>query len=433
MRLSVARRRGDFASVLDQVQPLLALAEPRRPDELERGNDLRAIVLMHLGVVELWAPGGRDDAERHLEQARALARRTGRPWIEVSSLGYAALAAARHAFALARRRADEAIAVAEAHGLGSHPVLGPALAVLGGLAAWQGRLDEAEGWLGRAGGIAQPDGELMVALLLALARGTLRLGQGRPGPALAALREAEQLHARLVTPHPLALQVRQLLVQTLVRLGASAEAREALVQAPEAERGSGEGRVALAWLRLAEAGPGAAVDVLAPVLDGSARALGDFTVVQARLLDAVARDRLGDGRAAQAALERALDLAEPNALVWPFLVTPVRELLDRHPRHGTAHAALLADVLDALAGSSPHARGGDGVDPAEELSQGELRVLRYLPTNLGVPEIAAELYLSTNTVKTHMRHIYAKLGVHRRTEAVERARGLGLLGPSARR
>ncbi len=49
------------------------------------------------------------------------------------------------------------------------------------------------------------------------------------------------------------------------------------------------------------------------------------------------------------------------------------------------------------------------------------------------PEIGAELYVSLNTVKTHMRHIYAKLGVHRRTDAVDRARELGLVGPSARR
>jgi LuxR family transcriptional regulator, maltose regulon positive regulatory protein len=59
-------------------------------------------------------------------------------------------------------------------------------------------------------------------------------------------------------------------------------------------------------------------------------------------------------------------------------------------------------------------------------------VLRYLPTNLTAPEIAGELYVSPNTVKVHMRSVYAKLGAHRRAEAVARARGLGLLAPSAR-
>jgi LuxR family maltose regulon positive regulatory protein len=59
-------------------------------------------------------------------------------------------------------------------------------------------------------------------------------------------------------------------------------------------------------------------------------------------------------------------------------------------------------------------------------------VLRYLPTNLCTREIAAELYLSTNTVKTHQRHLYQKLGASSRTEAVEQARALGLLAPPHR-
>ena len=59
-------------------------------------------------------------------------------------------------------------------------------------------------------------------------------------------------------------------------------------------------------------------------------------------------------------------------------------------------------------------------------------MLRYLPTKLSTAEIADQLYLSVNTVKTHMRHVYDKLGAHRRHEAVERARALGLLAPSPR-
>jgi LuxR family maltose regulon positive regulatory protein len=59
-------------------------------------------------------------------------------------------------------------------------------------------------------------------------------------------------------------------------------------------------------------------------------------------------------------------------------------------------------------------------------------VLRYLPTNLSAAEIAVELSLSVNTIRTHMRHLFAKLGAHRRTDAVARARALGLLAPSPR-
>ena len=68
--------------------------------------------------------------------------------------------------------------------------------------------------------------------------------------------------------------------------------------------------------------------------------------------------------------------------------------------------------------------------PLEPPSDSELRVLRYLPTNLSVREIARELYVSHNTVKTHISHVYAKLGTHTRAEIVARARALGLLAPS---
>ena len=95
--------------------------------------------------------------------------------------------------------------------------------------------------------------------------------------------------------------------------------------------------------------------------------------------------------------------ATPRALAWPF-----------------------------RAGSSA-APPGQPRSPREPLSRAETRVLRYLPTNLTVPEIAGQLYLSANTVRTHMRHLYDKLGAHRRHEAVDRARTLGLLAPSARR
>ena len=74
--------------------------------------------------------------------------------------------------------------------------------------------------------------------------------------------------------------------------------------------------------------------------------------------------------------------------------------------------------------------GHQGVAPrglTEELSPGELRVLRYLPTNLSRPQIATELSVSVNTVSTHIRSIYAKLGADDRSAAVHRARELRLL------
>ena len=189
-------------------------------------------------------------------------------------------------------------------------------------------------------------------------------------------------------------------------------------------------RIGLAALRLAQDDPPAAAAALAPVLDGSAPVPWPGWLAQALLLEAIARDALGDPAAAGRALERALDLAEPDGALYWFLLHPASGLLERHARHGTAHAALIADILSLLAGRTLASPPAGPPPPLEALSGSELRVLRYLPTNLTVPEIARELYVSRNTVKAHTRSLYTKLGTHTRAEAVARARALGLLAPS---
>jgi LuxR family maltose regulon positive regulatory protein len=108
-------------------------------------------------------------------------------------------------------------------------------------------------------------------------------------------------------------------------------------------------------------------------------------------------------------------------------MTEAAELLDAVPRHETAHGALLADIVDLLRGEPVPSIDRARLPESEELSPSELRVLRYLPTNLTRPEIARELYISINTVNTHIRSIYSKLGTRDRSSAVSRARKLRLL------
>jgi LuxR family transcriptional regulator, maltose regulon positive regulatory protein len=108
-------------------------------------------------------------------------------------------------------------------------------------------------------------------------------------------------------------------------------------------------------------------------------------------------------------------------------MTGAADLLDALPRHETAHGALLADIADVLRGEPAPSAEGELLSPTEELSPSELRVLRYLPTNLTRPEIARDLYVSINTVNTHIRSIYSKLGARDRSSAVRLARQLRLL------
>jgi LuxR family maltose regulon positive regulatory protein len=233
--------------------------------------------------------------------------------------------------------------------------------------------------------------------------------------------------------------VQALRLQAMVRLGETERAERALAELDEQERERGQIRITTAVLRLAQDHPRAAINALGPVLDGSAPVTRSTWLAQAFMLQATARNALGDPAAAGRALERALDLAEPDSTLSAFLIHPVPALLERYARHSTRHAALISEILDLL--PRPQDRGGlEGSPPrpvepsrlTEPLSQGEIRVLRYMPTNLSTPEIARELSLSVHTVRTHVRHLFAKLGVHGRSEAVARARALALLAPSGR-
>src|ERR1022692_2566628 len=96
----------------------------------------------------------------------------------------------------------------------------------------------------------------------------------------------------------------------------------------------------------------AALAAVQDVRNGIAPAIGYVTVVEANLLAALAHRELGDQPAATAATERALALAEPDRLILPFAMTGTLELLEAMPRHETAHAALLTDILDVMHGSS---------------------------------------------------------------------------------
>ena len=247
----------------------------------------------------------------------------------------------------------------------------------------------------------------------------------------APLRGAERLAGRQAAPYLLVWRTTALLLHTLVRLGDTERAEQALAGLGERDRDRGEIRIAIAALRLAQDDPDAASAALAPVLDESAPVTRPTWLVHAFMLEAIARDALGDPAAGRS-VERALDLAEPDGALAVFLLYPAPGLLERQARQRTAHAALIAQILYLLAGNRPAPPPAGPRPPREPLSKSEIRVLRYLPTHLSAPEIAGELSVSTSTVKTHLRNLYTKLGAHSRAEAVESARVLGLLAPSAR-
>ena len=393
---------------------------------------------MNLGIVETWS-GRFDDAERHLSEGAALAQTIGRPYLEVACRAHLGFPSKLVSLKTARERGLRAVALADRHGWDDRPILAPALGTVAGVTIWMGEFDAGERWLRRAWEVAEPHIDPAAAVLLHMVTGMLHAGRGQHQSALEEFTAGAQAHSLLTGVHALALPITGWLAATQARLGRPDEAR-ATVTGFSAEREREGGAVAQelvpldaiynarAVICLAEGDPAAALDVLrvlrdvTPPIDFPA-----FAFVEAHLLAGIAHLDLGDRNAAAAAAEAALAAAEPDRLIFPFAMTDAAELLDALPGHETAHGALLADIVDLLRGEPVPSMDREFLSQPEELSPGELRVLRFLPTNLTRPEIARELYVSVHTVNTHIRRIYSKLGARDRSSAVQRARELRLL------
>jgi LuxR family transcriptional regulator, maltose regulon positive regulatory protein len=441
IRLLDARQRGSSEAVAKEAQRLQAAAETPEEAQPHLGEDLRALALISLGSAEIWAARF-EEAHRHLEQGVALARRVARPFLECTGLADLAVAEIaghpartaeiRPPSARPAERARQAIELATRHGWTGEPAFGVACRTLAATLAWQGRPQEAEPWILHGERTVTVEAEPAAAAAVCYSRGILELARGRDREALAAFEAAERVAGRLDVPTLVVERARAMQMFILVRLGDIERAGQILAGLDERARDRGDVRVETAGLLLAQDDPSAAVAALAPVLDGSAPLVALSRLIRAFLLEAVARDALGDQDAAGRALERALDLAEPDGWMLPFLLCPAPGLLERQARRRTAHGALIVEILGLLAGNQSAPSPAGPRPPVEPLSGSELRVLRYLPTNLTTPEIASELFVSVNTIRTHVGNLYAKLGAHRRAEAVTRARDLGLLAPSSR-
>jgi LuxR family transcriptional regulator, maltose regulon positive regulatory protein len=437
LRFSLARRRMDVPVAGQEAQRLLACIKTADAARLGLGEVLRATALISLGVTEIWAFRF-EDAERHLEQGVDLARRLGQPYLEFFGLTYWAHGMMLFGLdGLQPRRGRQAVELAERHGWGEEPLAGIAYTALAGVQLGQGQLADAESWLERAENALRTEVEPAAGMSLRYARAVLELARRRYPQALTAFRGADELAAELVRPNTSVTSMRARMVQALVRAGQADQAAAILAGLDSGEQASTEMRTATASLRLAEGNPRAAAEVLAPVLGGSVLGARRAWMMAAWLQEAAARDALDDRAAAGRALERALDLADSTGVILPFLLDPAPALLEHHR---TTHSSLVTKIL-ALLGTSgglaprdtpASARPAEPARLVQPLTDGEGRILRYLPTHLTAPEIASELSLSTHTVTTHLRHLYAKLGVHRRAEAVEHARALGLLAPAPR-
>ncbi|MFG3602216.1 LuxR C-terminal-related transcriptional regulator [Micromonospora chersina] len=458
VELTLARLAGDHDEVRRAAGRLLATEAPDGPVDDPRAGaaedaDVRAVAGTALGLVAL-AEGELPEAAARFAEALAAARRAGRPRTELVCASRSALLDAAHgALRAAERHAREALALPSCQGWSSRLDCGYAYLALA-LVAWdRDEPAEAAAHLTLAGPATAEPG---AAALAALCRAGLLAAGGEPAAALRAL-----VAARETAPGPelgawLAADEAQLRAAVgdvesaralLADSGAGAtdaataadpsRATGAAPAGPEPGRAGGGGRpaldVALARVRLRSGDPREAGRAL-PDWTGPDAAAWPLSVrLSAGLLDAVLTGAGGDDRRAGRILEQVLDLAEPEGCrrVFTRAEPGVRDLLAAHLDSGTAHWPTVSDLVrgaDERRGDEPPERpAGPERTLDEPLTERELTILRYLQSILSNVEIASELSLSVNTVKTHVRNIYRKLDATRRREAVRRARELRLI------
>ncbi|MFI7216939.1 LuxR C-terminal-related transcriptional regulator [Micromonospora maritima] len=441
VELSLARLAGDHEEVRRAADRLLATVPPPsgvHPAAAVSGagvpatdpraaggeeDDVRAVADAALGLVAL-AEGALATADARFGTALTAARRAGRARTELLCASRSALlAAARGALRAAEEHAREALAMPPCQGWSSRLDCGYAYLALA-LVCWQrDRPAEAAAHLALAGPAgAEPGG----AALAALCRAGLLADAGEPAAALRAL-----AGARAGAPGP-----------ELVGWLTAAEAQlRATVGDLDGARAlldvSGDGGTPDPALALASA----RLRLRAGDARGAERALPDWTAPDAAkwplpvrlgagLLEAVSAGSAGDARRAGRLLEEVLALAEPEGCrrVFTRAEPEVRDLLATHLDSGTAYWATVSDLVRDVDAHRPEPTPVASARTLDEpLTERELTILRYLQSILSNVEIAAELSLSVNTVKTHVRNIYRKLDATRRREAVRRARELRLI------
>ena len=415
-----ARLEGDVLEALSAAR--LALDE--RWDRAV-AVEVRALTLANLGIAGFWA-NEHEEALGNLHAAAGLALEFGSDFVLFIAESYLAAVDARQGrLADARGHARTAIQLGERRGWTDLPHMAMAYVALATVHLWWNELDEAE----RASELARDalgrTPEPMLPPVIGQLRAWIHALRGDPVTALEVLRGGAS--DRTLPPW---LRVTSAMIEAelWLSLGEPARARGSLEAISSID--VSDPAITLARLELALGEPDEALRAIAGFLADGREPVMPTSRTEAWAIDAIARDAIHDEAGALRAIERALDLAEPrgysNAIIRHG--APVRSLLRRRITKGTAHRAFAGELLAVLE-QEPGARQSVGDPLLEPLSDRELAVLRFLPTMMSNAEIAGEMFVSVNTVKTHLKHIYRKLDVSERRDAVRRGRELHLLSP----
>lgn len=386
-------------------------------------DEVRAMALTATATAT-FALGQLESSELALREAVPLARRSG------SGRGYVAALRQQALVDLSRGRLGSAVhgaqlilgAVSRAGFIQINDVTWARL-ILGSVALARGRLDEAAYHIDQAmAGAGQCD--VAARANAPLAQAELHQLRGDPALGLHRLDEARVDVGMTGLPPILSASFRLTEVELRLALGDVRAAARLMASPTRSDPFPEWTAVATAKVHLVN---GAAADAAAAVGPYATGRATSIRATEACLLHARALRTLGNRLASERFLERALQLANVEGLRQPFLANAalVNDMLVSHLATGTGYPGTIADLTGAVAGeptTSP-TPVQVGVDP---LTERELTVLRHLRSMMSTAEIASMLCVSANTVKTHVKNVYRKLGVSRRRDAVRRAQEVGL-------
>jgi LuxR family maltose regulon positive regulatory protein len=391
---------------------------------------LRSFALANLGATYLWS-GEPRAAVGPLQEALALATEHHHEPALLDCMAQLALVRLLDGeLGTAHELSARAVELAEQRGWSEGPSVACAYLARAAGAYRSGAFEHAEGLASHAAAAARSAEAPLQTATAALQ--ALALAAAGPRSAARGVLKLRALRVTIARAAELPRFLERALVdieaRVLLAAGEVAQARAVLAAARAAHPSSATLLVRSAALELRAGAPEAAAQALQAVLAAPA---APAIHLEAWLLQALLEQGCGEERAASEALEGALALAEREPYRDAFLLsgTGVAELLETQARRGTEHPALLEVLLEGVSG----ARHPEPVTLAEPLTEREQRILRYLPTMLSNAEIGAEVFVSLNTVKTHLRSIYRKLGANGRADAVEKARAAGLLPSGIRR
>ncbi|MEU1456771.1 LuxR C-terminal-related transcriptional regulator [Streptomyces avermitilis] len=407
-RLTGAPGRAEAAA--EAAGKLQAEVSPRL---LDRHPELTALLLTHLGSARLWA-GRFEDARAALTTAAGCSGGASTALPREESLGHLALIDYLNGWlGRAEHKALAAMGETERFSLPRASGSGIGLLVLAAVAVDRNELGEARALLDAAADAHRAMRDPVREAGRAIATARLLLARGNPRAAIEAA--APAVAADVVSPWA---EGHTALVASAAHLaeGRPEAAAELLQAVPDDQLACAVGA---ARAQLAAGRPGAAIDLLDRLhLTGRT---GPAVTVRASLVRAQAADAAGDSATARRLVAQALQEARRERLRRPFLEAGpwIRPLLGTAPLRGPA--------AGRLAPGAPRPEDQPPAPVVEELSGREREVLQRLAELMSTEEIAADLYVSVNTVKTHLKSVYRKLAVNRRHDAVRRARELRLL------